>query len=179
LKRNTVEEAHGSALPETVNLVDRRDLNSIYVAKDIRTVISTPEDSVTYQGPIGHSRMHSYCPVEVRLSCRHYGQIERQGRRLGQGVVVRGSCTNDRAGRQGQRKYWNWGLVRGVEVGRPRRPRAVVVVEVIEVEGLRAVVSVGGVVDDVLACAISRRKVAIAAGSTKLGVVIVVFVCEG
>jgi hypothetical protein len=55
----------------------------------------------------------------------------------------------------------------------------VVVVEVVEVEGLRAVASVGGVVDNVLACAILRRKVAIAAGSTKLGVVVVVFVCEG
>jgi hypothetical protein len=38
---------------------------------------------------------------------------------------------------------------------------------------------VGGVVDNILACAISHRKVAIAAGSTKLGVIIVVFICKG
>jgi hypothetical protein len=43
------------------------------------------------------------------MAARSYGQIEWQGQRLGQRVVVGGSCTNDGARKQGQREYGSGG----------------------------------------------------------------------
>jgi hypothetical protein len=43
------------------------------------------------------------------MAAGSYGQIERQGRRLGTRVAVGGSCTNDGARKQGWRKYGSGG----------------------------------------------------------------------